>query len=191
MPLDRLELAQRNRGEARVFRVSTEDPRVIRISRTDPGRPADRPGRSRELLALVGPADLEVPGLQSEIGDVLLAPLDRVLHQRISWQRQPSHAGELLAGRHLLGQRPRRVAQQLGQLAPSLRLTVIRACDPQPHSLRFPGPKRQRIVELTARPLAERSVIALRRLGFRRRAGFGAGAAMARLRAPEFLPYGP
>jgi hypothetical protein len=58
--LDRLELPQRHGRERRVFAVGGEEPRVVREAGAEPACARDRAERRRKLLALVGPADLQV-----------------------------------------------------------------------------------------------------------------------------------
>ena len=57
----------------------------------------------------------------------------------------------------------------------------------QPDGLRAAGRQRQRVGQLAAGAVAERAVVALRRLGVGRRARLGAGAAVTGLRSPELV----
>ena len=109
-----LELAERHRGERGVLAVGREDPRVVREARAEPARALHGAQRCRELLALVRPADLQVRGAQGEVGEVLLAPVDRVLEPAVARQRELRLARELAPRRHLLGE-PR----PTGRAAPS------------------------------------------------------------------------
>ena len=84
-----VELPDRHRCERGVLAVGGEDPRIVGIARTDPARAYGHGAeRSRVLLALVGPAHLQVLRVQREVGQVLLAPVDRVLHLRVTGQRR-------------------------------------------------------------------------------------------------------
>jgi len=82
--LGHLELPERDRGEVGVLAVGGEDPREVGIAGGEPARVRDRAQRRRVLLALVRPADLQVGGRLGEIGQVLLAPVDRVLQQGVA-----------------------------------------------------------------------------------------------------------
>ena len=90
--LDRLELADRDRGERRVLAVGGEHPRIVRVARADErGLPQGR-DRRRVLLALVDEADPQVGRGLREVGDVLLAPVHGLLQLAVAGQVEGSSA---------------------------------------------------------------------------------------------------
>src|SRR5450755_476822 len=64
----------RERG---VLAVGGEDPRVVGVAGGEPPGVRDRAERRRVLLALVGPPDLQVRCRLGEVGEILLAPVER------------------------------------------------------------------------------------------------------------------
>ena len=67
--------------------------------------------RWRELLALVGPADLQVRRRLRQVCEVLLAPADRLLEQPVARQRDLRPLRELVARSDLGSQLAGRVLQ--------------------------------------------------------------------------------
>ena len=135
--------------------------------------------RGRKLSALIGPADLQVRRGLGEVGEVLLAPGDRVLEQAVTGQRdwvgwamatrsailRASSAAGLTIAAGELG----RASRGPGQSRPR----PPRACDAvRGHP--------DRVAQLAAGSAAVRAVIT----GVRRRGGVIRGADRARLRAP-------
>ena len=109
--LDRLELAERDRRVRGVLAVDAEQPRVVRVAGADPAHPRQRADVG-PLLALVRPAQVEPGRLLREVGEVLLAPLDRVLQLRVAGQPELRPARELPPRALLLAQRAGRVTRQ-------------------------------------------------------------------------------
>src|SRR4051794_37492745 len=99
MRLDALELAERDTRERRVLTVGGEHPRVVREAGADPGRAPDHALGRRVLLAFVREPDLQVLGALGEIGDVLLAPVDRSGELRVARQRDLRPARERVTRR--------------------------------------------------------------------------------------------
>ena len=141
--LGHVELAERHGREVRVLAVGGEDPRVVGEAGAEPARVGDRPERRRELLALVRPADLQVRRGLRQVGQVLLAPVDR----RSAAARSPGsetcdhcrracRAGAPLAASAPAGSSERRV-----QLAAARRRGPCRSRPPRPRGscARRPG----------------------------------------------------
>ena len=95
--LDRLELAERHGRVRGVLAVDAEQPRVVREARADP-RHARQRALGRPLLALLRPAEVDVLGGLREVGEVLLAPLERLL-QRGSPGRRDARVARQRAAR--------------------------------------------------------------------------------------------
>jgi len=131
--LDRLELAHRDARERGVLAVGGEHPRVVGEAGTHPAGARYRPRGRRELLALVGPANLQVFGDSREIQEVLLAPVDRRLEALVAWQREPGEAAPALALSNLDRELGARIAKGGLELATSLRRSLVgaRRGDPQ------------------------------------------------------------
>jgi hypothetical protein len=160
--LDRAELAERDARVRCVLTVDGEDPRVVGESGTDP---ADRRHVAlvRPLRALVRPADVEVLGALREVGDVLLAPFDRVGELLVPREVELCPARQPLALGLLARQLGLRRARQRGELVLGLLDRLVRAGDrdPQPHRLAARDP--HLVVQAPAGAGAERAVIALAR----------------------------
>jgi len=185
MRLGRLELAERDRRERRVLAVGGEQPRIVREARAEPRDAAHRPERRRELLAaLVGPADLQVLGRLRRVGEVLLAPLDRVLEQLVAGQRHAREARQRGARGLLDRERTRRIAQRAGQLGLRRVEPLIGARGGDPERLGALRRDLDRVGQLAAGALAVRAVVARAR---RRRAvvvrAHGAGLRSAEVAA--------
>ena len=135
------------------------------------------PSERGELLALVGPADLQVAGLQGQVGHILLAPVDRLCELRVAGQLELGLRRHRAPGLDLGPQLLRRIVQQLGQLRAGLRAALVRARDTEPDR---PGTVRGQlhvVREPAAGAVAERAVVTRRRLRIARRARFLPGAA--------------
>ena len=87
------------------------------------------PERRRELLALVGPADLQVLRALGEVGEVLLAPVDRLLHQRIAGQRELGPLRQLLGVTATFAANAAGVAQRLRSSCCAAASALVRAGD--------------------------------------------------------------
>ena len=160
--LDHAELAERDRRVGGVRAVDREHPRVVGEARSDPAHARER-ALVGPLLALLGPADVEVGRELGEVGEVLLAPVDRVGQERVAGQREPRPARELAARAPLVGQRAPRVVDQAAELAARLRGGVLRARHGDPHRGRAVAVDLDVVTELPARAAAEGTVVALAR----------------------------
>ena len=114
--LDQLELPERVRCVGGVLAVDGEQPGVVGEAGADPADARHR-ALERPLLALVGPADLEVGRPLREVGEVLLAPVDRVLQQPVAREAEPGPAREGAARTPLLGQQAPGIGDQAAELA--------------------------------------------------------------------------
>ena len=77
--LDRAELAGGDRGERRVLAVGGEHPRVVGPAGAEPARLGDGADRRRVPLAGVGDPDRRSRDSWTDVGEVLLAPVDALL----------------------------------------------------------------------------------------------------------------
>ena len=138
-----------------------EHPRIVGEAGAHPAGARDRALGRRELLALVGPADLQVLGDPGEIEDVLLAPVDGRRETLVAGQREPGEAAPALAlgdlGREL------RRRDRRGRPASSLpggRGPLVGARRRDPERPRGAGGHGDLVAQLPALALAERAVVA-------------------------------
>src|SRR4029453_11004422 len=115
----------------------------------------DGPQRRRELLALVGPADLQVLGALRQVGQVLLPPLDGGLDEWVARQRELRVLRETLTRLDLRGELRSRILQRCGELLARGRETLVGAAHGQPDRLRAARGKRERVGQLAARAAPE------------------------------------
>ena len=155
-----LELAERQSGERRVLAIGGEDPRVVGEPRSEPPGVGHRSERGRELLALVGPADLQAGGALREVGQVLLAPLDGVLEQRIAGKRDVRPARQLLARGDLVRELAGGIGQRRGQLALGGAEALVRSRCRHPQRLARVRGDGDRVVQLAPGSPAEGTVVA-------------------------------
>ena len=172
--LGRLELPERDRREGGVLAVGGEQPRVVRIARAEERDLRDLRDRRRiRLLALVDEAQVQIGRRLREIGEVLLAPVDRLLQRPVAGQVELGVLAELAHA-----SRPSRPAGGRGRAARRRGP----AWSPRPRSTpsRSGRLDRDLVPQLPAGALAEWAVVATAR----RRRGVGRGADRAGLRAP-------
>jgi hypothetical protein len=160
--------------------VDGEQPRVVGKARADPAHARHR-ALGRPLLALVGPADLQVGRALREVGEVLLAPVDRVLKQPVPGQGELGPAPQRFALGLLLREQGLGIGRERSELAPRLRHGVLRSGDGDPHGGRAAARNLDVVTEPAARAAAERAVVAL--AGHRRRLLVGGTAATLAERA--------
>ena len=129
------ELAGGHGRERRVLAVGGEQPRVVGQAGADPAR-LGRPCRPAAGTACPrSSADLQVARLLHGVGEVLLAPLDALLEQRVAGQVDLAcQLAVSLAGRDLLAQRGVRVGEQRLVPASSARRAAARSPRPRTRS---------------------------------------------------------
>jgi hypothetical protein len=158
--LGHLELAEGDGREVRVLAVGGEDPRVVGVAGAEPAGVCDRPQRGRELLALVGPADLQIRGCLRGVGQVLLAPVNGVLQQAIAWERHLRPLRELVARGDLGREGARGILEGGSDLAARLAQALVGAGHGHPQGLARAGRHGHLVAQLAAGALAERPVVA-------------------------------
>ena len=148
------ELPERDGRERGVLAVGGEQPRVVGVAGADERDARHGADRGRERLALGDVADLQVARRLREVGEVLLAPLDRVLEAAVAGQIDARAVRERLAR---TWSSPRSFAA--GSLSAAVRSWRVAATETQTVSV-APARDGHAVGELAARALAERAVVA-------------------------------
>src|SRR3954451_19586573 len=169
MVLHRLELAGGHGGKRRELAVGREQPRVVGEAGAEEVDAVHHAARRRVLLALVGPAHLEVLRLLLGVGEVLLRPLDALLEQAVAGEDDLALARDPLAGGDLVSERAIRVVEKRLLRAERAR-PLLRPLYGDPQRLRPARRDAHAVARLPARALAGGAVVAPRRRRAVRRA---------------------
>ena len=149
--------------ERRVLAVGGEQPRVVGVAGAEEGRAGDPADGWRVGLALVDEADPQAGRALGQVGQVLLAPVDRILQLAVAGEVDDRARGELVAVVALGAQLGVRVVERGAEFAAGGDEAAIGARDRDPQRVALARPDRHGVAQLAADALAVRAVVAGRR----------------------------
>ncbi len=171
--LDVVELAHGHAGEGGVLAVGAEQPGVVRPAGAQPARPRQRALGGWVLAALLDGSELQVVHLLHRVGEVLLAPGDAALQQRVAGEVHLRVGVPRLAGGDLVGEGSGGVGECPGQLGAGRRHALVRAGHREPQGRGTVRLQPDLPAQLAAGALAEGAVVARVGRGAVRRAHHG------------------